>query len=192
MGTGSEESAEAQSMKVAPVQDSVLEHVRKTSYQGTLDVDLDRTYDEKLFIAEIHLIRSDHHSMIDEVGRPPFDQYVSSAEQLMILEQLHEYLVPESSCQGQLPVSEVRIQEQGSYHSEKERRVNSSGVFEMSLGNGGEMEKYIFPMRLCMDWEMARYVWRSVWNISAGTISAAVTGSLLSWETEVSLLQTVR
>lgn len=70
-------------MKVTPVQDSVLEHVRKTSYQGTLDVDLDRTYDEKLFIAEIHLIRSDHHSMIDEVGRPPFDQYVSSAEQLM-------------------------------------------------------------------------------------------------------------
>ena len=94
VGTGSEESAEAQSMKVTPVQDSVLEHVRKTSYQGTLDVDLDRTYDEKLFIAEIHLIRSDHHSMIDEVGRPPFDQYVSSAEQLMILEQLHEYLVP--------------------------------------------------------------------------------------------------
>ena len=144
VGTGSEESAEAQSMKVAPVQDSVLEHVRKTSYQGTLDVDLDRTYDEKLFIAEIHLIRSDHHSMIDEVGRPPFDQYVSSAEQLMILEQLHEYLVPESSCQGQLPVSEVRIQEQGSYHSEKERRVNSSGVFEMSLGNGGEMGKVYF------------------------------------------------
>ena len=51
VGTGSEESAEAQSMKVTPVQDSVLEHVRKTSYQGTLDVDLDRTYDEKLFIA---------------------------------------------------------------------------------------------------------------------------------------------
>ena len=97
VGTGSEESAENRSMKVTPVQDSVLEHVRKTSYQGTLDVDLDRTYDEKLFIAEIHLIRSDHHSMIDEVGRPPFDQYVSSAEQLMILEQLHEYLVPESS-----------------------------------------------------------------------------------------------
>ena len=82
--------------------------------------------------------------MIDEMGRPPFDQYVSSAEQLMILEQLHEYLVPESSCQGQLPVSEVRIQEQGSYHSEKERRVNSSGVFEMSLGNGGEMGKVYF------------------------------------------------
>lgn len=82
--------------------------------------------------------------MIDEVGRPPFDQYVSSAEQLMILEQLHEYLVPESSCQGQLPVSEVRIQEQGSYHSEKERRVNSSGVFEMSLGNWRRDGKSIF------------------------------------------------
>ena len=144
VGTGSEEAAENRSMKVTPVQDSVLEHVRKTSYQGTLDVDLDRTYDEKLFIAEIHLIRSDNHSMIDEVGRPPFDQYVNSAEQLMILEQLHEYLLPVSEQNSGGAVSEIRVQETGNYRSEKERRMNSSGVFEMSLGSGGEMGKVYF------------------------------------------------
>ena len=144
VGTGSEEAAENRSMKVTPVRDSVLEHVRKTSYQGTLDVDLDRTYDEKLFIAEIHLIRSDNHSMIDEVGRPPFDQYVNSAEQLMILEQLHEYLLPVSEQNRGGAVSEIRVQETGNYRSEKERRMNSSGVFEMSLGSGGEMGKVYF------------------------------------------------
>ena len=144
VGTGSEESAEAQSMKVTPVQDSVLEHVRKTSYQGTLDVDLDRTYDEKLFIAEIHLIRSDHHSMIDEVGRPPFDQYVSSAEQLMILEQLHEYLVPEQEM-GYQTVSQTEIPVTGEKETaQTDRRIHSSGVFEMSLGNGGESGKSYF------------------------------------------------
>ncbi len=144
VGTGSGEAAENRSMKVTPVQDSVLEHVRKTSYQGTLDVDLDRTYDEKLFIAEIHLLRSDNHSMIDEVGRPPFDQYVNSAEQLMILEQLHEYLLPVSEQNSGGAVSEIRVQETGNYRSEKERRMNSSGVFEMSLGSGGEMGKVYF------------------------------------------------
>ena len=144
VGTGSEEAVENRSMKVTPVQDSVLEYVRKTSYQGTLDVDLDRTYDEKLFIAEIHLIRSDNHSMIDEVGRPPFEQYVNSAEQLMILEQLHEYLLPVSEQNRGGAVSEIRVQETENYRAEKERRMNSSGVFEMSLGSGGEMGKVYF------------------------------------------------
>ncbi len=144
VGTGSGEAAENSSMKVTPVQDSVLDHVRKTSYQGTLDVDLDRTYDEKLFIAELHLIRSDNHSMIDEVGRPPFDQYVNSAGQLMILERLREYLLPVSEQNGRGPVSEIRVQETENYRSEKERRMNSSGVFEMSLGSGGEMGKVYF------------------------------------------------
>lgn len=51
----------------------MLEHVRKTSTRGTLDVDLDRTYDEKLWIASIHLIRSAQHSMIDQVRQAPFD-----------------------------------------------------------------------------------------------------------------------
>ena len=57
---------------VAAVQGTVLEHVRKTSTRGTLDVDLDRTYDEKLWIASIHLIRSAQHSMIDQVRQAPF------------------------------------------------------------------------------------------------------------------------
>ncbi len=144
VGTGSGGAAVNCSMKVTPVQDSVLEHVRKTSYQGTLDVDLDRTYDEKLFIAEIHLIRSDNHSMIDEVGRPPFEQYVNSAGQLMILEQLHEYLLPVSEQRSGGSISEIRVQETENYRSEKERRMNSSGVFEMSLGSGGEMGKVYF------------------------------------------------
>lgn len=142
-GTESPEEAENRSMKVTPVQDTVLDYVKKTSYQGTLDVDLDRTYDEKLFIAEIHLIRSDNHSMIDEVGRPPFGQYVTSAEQLMILEQLHEYLPSASEQKLQMQQTEVRVPE-SNYKPAKERRVNSSGVFEMSLGNGGEMGKVYF------------------------------------------------
>ena len=83
-----QESAEDMAFSVAAVQGTVLEHVRKTSTRGTLDVDLDRTYDEKLWIASIHLIRSAQHSMIDQVRQAPFDQYVSSAEELMILEQL--------------------------------------------------------------------------------------------------------
>lgn len=66
-----QESAEDMAFSVAAVQGTVLEHVRKTSTRGTLDVDLDRTYDEKLWIASIHLIRSAQHSMIDQVRQAP-------------------------------------------------------------------------------------------------------------------------
>ena len=66
--------------------------------RGALDIDLDRTYDEKLWIAEIRLIRSQSHSIIERVDKPPFDQYVCTAEQLYILEKLKEYLVPEQEA----------------------------------------------------------------------------------------------
>ena len=136
-----QESAEDMAFSVAAVQGTVLEHVRKTSTRGTLDVDLDRTYDEKLWIASIHLIRSAQHSMIDQVRQAPFDQYVSSAEELMILEQLHEYLVPEQEM-GYQTVSQTEIPVTGEKETaQTDRRIHSSGVFEMSLGNGGESGK---------------------------------------------------
>lgn len=139
-----QESAEDMAFSVAAVQGTVLEHVRKTSTRGTLDVDLDRTYDEKLWIASIHLIRSAQHSMIDQVRQAPFDQYVSSAEELMILEQLHEYLVPEQEM-GYQTVSQTEIPVTGEKETaQTDRRIHSSGVFEMSLGNGGESGKSYF------------------------------------------------
>ena len=56
-------------MALTPVYGTALEYVHKTSYRGNLDVDLDRKYDEKLWIAGIQLIRSDRHSIIDRVER---------------------------------------------------------------------------------------------------------------------------
>ncbi|MDO4261631.1 MAG: hypothetical protein Q4C82_06095 [Eubacteriales bacterium] len=142
--SGAAETAQDVQMKIAPVEETVLEHVRRTGYQGTLDVDLDRKYDEKLWIAQIRLIRSENHSMIDRVERPPFGQYVSSTEQLMTLELLHEYLIPEALgaageqtlvTGGSAPAREP---------SARERRADSSGVFEMSLGGGGEVGRAYF------------------------------------------------
>ena len=82
--SGVKEAAPDTSMALTPVYGTALEYVHKTSYRGNLDVDLDRKYDEKLWIAGIQLIRSDRHSIIDRVERAPFDQYVYSSEQLMI------------------------------------------------------------------------------------------------------------
>ena len=141
--SGVKEAAPDTSMTLNPVYGTALEYVHKTSYRGNLDVDLDRKYDEKLWIAGIQLIRSERHSIIDRVERAPFDQYVYSSEQLMILEKLEEFLIPQDGPAGR-PQVYVQGNSERSAAAAPERRSNSSGVFEMSLGSGGEVGKVYF------------------------------------------------
>ena len=141
--SGVKEAAPDTSMTLNPVYGTALEYVHKTSYRGNLDVDLDRKYDEKLWIAGIQLIRSERHSIIDRVERAPFDQYVYSSEQLMILEKLEEFLIPQDGPTGR-PQVYVQGNSERSVAAAPERRSNSSGVFEMSLGSGGEVGKVYF------------------------------------------------
>ena len=141
--SGVKEAAPDTSMLLTPVYGTALEYVHKTSYRGNLDVDLDRKYDEKLWIAGIQLIRSERHSIIDRVERAPFDQYVYSSEQLMILEKLEEFLIPQDGPAGR-PQVYVQGNSERSAAAAPERRSNSSGVFEMSLGSGGEVGKVYF------------------------------------------------
>ena len=141
--SGVKEAAPDTSMTLNPVYGTALEYVHKTSYRGNLDVDLDRKYDEKLWIAGIQLIRSERHSIIDRVERAPFDQYVYSTEQLMILEKLEEFLIPQDGPTGR-PQVYVQGNSERSVAAAPERRSNSSGVFEMSLGSGGEVGKVYF------------------------------------------------
>ena len=141
--SGVKEAAPDTSMTLNPVYGTALEYVHKTSYRGNLDVDLDRKYDEKLWIAGIQLIRSERHSIIDRVERAPFDQYVYSSEQLMILEKLEEFLIPQDGSAGR-PQVYVQGNSERSAAAAPERRSNSSGVFEMYLGSGGEVGKVYF------------------------------------------------
>ncbi len=142
--SGVKEGAPEVTMTVAPVYGTALDYVQENSYRGNLDVDLDQKYDEKLWIARIRLIRSEHHSIIDQVERCPFDQYVYNSVQLMILEKLEEYLIPENQAGAVQPARIQGSTEAGSASGPAGRRANSSGVFEMSLGTGGEVGKVYF------------------------------------------------
>lgn len=141
--SGQTETASAVAVQVKPVTGTVLEYVHHNSYKGTLDVDLDRSYDEKLVLAKIHMIRSKQRSIIDQIERVPFGQYVCNAQQLMILERLHEYIYEEANGTKAVKAEEAT----GSVETEqriKENANTTSGVFEMSLGNGGEVGKSYF------------------------------------------------
>ncbi len=141
--SGQKDAASNVTLQVKPVEGTVLEYVHKNSYNGTMDVDLDRNYDEKLFIAQIQLIRSKQHSMIDKVIRVPFDQYVCSTQQLMVLEKLREFICSDTEQIHSGIVQEVQMNAASEYRS-RDINTNTSGVFEMSLGNGGEVGKSYF------------------------------------------------
>lgn len=137
-----EEAADVQ-MMVSPVFGTVLDYVHQNSYKGNLDIELDKSYDEKLWIANIRLIRSSSHAMIDCIERAPFEQYVCNTEQLMILEKLHQHLTED--VVGMKPlVYSSNVTEVKREVNEVEKRSNSSGVFEMSLSSGGESGKVYF------------------------------------------------
>ena len=140
--SGQKETASEITFFVKPVNGTVLDYIHKNSYKGTMDVELDRAYDEKVMIAQIDLIRTNQNMMIDKIFRVPFKQYVYNTQQLMILEKLHEYICEESEDQKAEIVRETTLH--GADFREKAATNNTSGVFEMSLGNGGEVGKSYF------------------------------------------------
>ena len=127
---------------IKAVHGTVLDYVHKNSYNDTMDVELDKAYDEKLILAQIDLIRSKQHIMIDKIFRVPFKQYVYNTQQLMILEELKEYICEETSQGTAEIVSETEVH--ASERKVHDTNRNTSGVFEMSLGNGGEVGKSYF------------------------------------------------
>ena len=129
---------------ITPAFGTVMDYVHRNSYKETLDVELDKKYDEKLWIAEIRLLRANMHLLIDHVERAPFDQYVCNTEQLMILEKLHEYLTITSQEGTSEATPVTRTSTTSADGSAVQKRTNSSGVFEMSLGSGGEVGKVYF------------------------------------------------
>ena len=134
------------SIAITPVKDNILKYVCDASHKGTLDVDLDEQYEQKLYIAKIHLLRSESHVLIDKILQVPFGQYVTSSEQLMILKNLDEYLVDEIAGKSESAVvNNGNVQERIAYNDRTANmHNNSSGVFEMSLANGGEVGKVYF------------------------------------------------
>ena len=127
---------------IKAVHGTVLDYVHKNSYNDTMDVELDKAYDEKLILAQIDLVRSKQNFMIDKIFRAPFEQYVYSTQQLMVLEELQEFICEEAIQDSAAVIPEAEVQ--ASERRVREANPNTSGVFEMSLGNGGEVGKCYF------------------------------------------------
>lgn len=118
---------------VGSMQDYLLREYR----EGAMDVELENRIDEKIWIAKIHLITAGNSTIIDSIGPAPYDQYIYTTEQVLLIHTMLEYFqgkaeVGVAAMPSHIPTTSVQGNKSDGV------RTRSSGVFEMSFGNGGE------------------------------------------------------
>jgi hypothetical protein len=126
---------------IKPIEENALECIVNNSYSTIMDVELEEGYDEKIMIAKINLLTSASAAMIDTIEGPPYAQYVYNSRQLMALNQINEYLVKPSEGHSRHVLGSVSQGSADTAGSSDEVRQLTSGVVEISLGNGGEAGK---------------------------------------------------
>lgn len=128
---------------IDPIEGTMEQYVLQKTQKEAMDVELEKRIDEKLWIARLYLLRSGSMAIIDGVKQAPFDQYVYTTQQLIVMNSMAEYF---STTKG---VAEINVSGQAyepvaTAGKADGARVCSSGVFEMSFGNGSEVgRKYI-------------------------------------------------
>ncbi|MGN0330847.1 MAG: hypothetical protein ACI4D5_06340 [Kineothrix sp.] len=114
------------------------------SYKTAMDADIEESYDNKIYLARLYLIRSGGRILLERIEDVPFRQYIYSAAQLMLIEELREYypLLEENGPELRVVRREV---ETGSTQTTAEKKKEFvTGVFDLSLGNARESGRVFY------------------------------------------------
>lgn len=115
----------------------------ENSFKKAMDVEVEEKYDDKIYLAKLCLIRTGDRILLERIDGVPFGQYIYSAGQMMLLEELKQYY-PSVSGRNELP-HVVRTEAAPSIASEHKAEKNFvTGVFDLPLGNSGETGKTAF------------------------------------------------
>ncbi|MEG0338361.1 MAG: hypothetical protein RR573_00430, partial [Oscillospiraceae bacterium] len=131
------------SADIKPVSQELCDFYLSNYYAKPMDKTLNESYDEKLWIAKITLIRQNSAVIIDKITPAPFLQYRYNSQQLMILRRLKTFyptarhLAP---AQAPLAANNVSLPSAG----QDVMRNMACGVFTMSLGLGYDIKEPIF------------------------------------------------
>ena len=127
-----------------PIEENALDCIINNSYKSIMDVELDEGYDEKIMIAKVSILKSGNSIIIDNVEQTPYSQYVYNSRQLMVFNQLNDYLVVPGMGQGKSQSDGTVLLRQSEVNVNEDTRQLTSGAFEISLGNGGEAGKVYY------------------------------------------------
>lgn len=129
-------------VSVKPVDAQADDYYLSSCYARAMDKTLSESYDERLWLAEIWLIRQNQAAIIDRVAPPPFVQYCYNAQQLMTLRRLEAfYPVPGTATAAAAQTGETG---QTVLTEQADAGRSSCGVFNLPLGLGYGPKESIF------------------------------------------------
>lgn len=136
-----------QSMEIPlkPVDCDIENRYLAEYYQRSMDTELEESYDERLWLARVRLIRQGNAVIIDRVDPAPYGQYCYNAQQLMMLRRLAEYYpaqgtVSLAGAEPGAPAPRAGV----TTESAAPARTTACGVFDFPLGMSGTARQVLF------------------------------------------------
>ncbi|HPD88954.1 MAG TPA: hypothetical protein PLU75_05730 [Oscillospiraceae bacterium] len=134
--------------QIKPVSGELAPYYIRNYYSKAMDKALGESYDERLWIAKIDLIRQNNQIIIDRISPAPFGQYYCNAQQLMDLSRLSEYFPKAGGETPAAPASHAAGTEQVRFAPSADQpdsaKLTSCGVFDFPLGLGYVPHEPIF------------------------------------------------
>jgi hypothetical protein len=134
--------------QIKPVSGELAPYYIRNYYSKAMDKALGESYDERLWIAKIDLIRQNNQIIIDRISPAPFGQYYCNAQQLMDLSRLSEYFPKAGGETPAAPASHAAGTEQVRFAPSADQpdsaKLTSCGVFDFPLGLGDVPHEPIF------------------------------------------------
>ncbi|MDL2232099.1 hypothetical protein LJC63_00775 [Ruminococcaceae bacterium OttesenSCG-928-L11] len=114
-------------------------------YKKSMDTTLENSYDDRLWIASLHLIRQKSSILIDKVLPPPFGQYVYNAQQLMQMKMLEQHYPAAGAPSAQMTTSGDAVPALFRTGGDSDGgRNTASGAFDLGLGLGYNTRDVVF------------------------------------------------
>lgn len=123
---------------------NLLSLIVENSYKTAMDVEIEENYDNKIYLAKLYLIRSNDRILLDRIEEVPFKQYVYSAAQIMLLEELKEYYPVTGAPEREIKTISGEVQSVGTSEQTWKQKDFVTGAFDISIGNAGDIGKTFY------------------------------------------------
>ncbi len=129
---------------LCPVQQNITELCLANWYGKAMDKQLSESYDQRLWIAKINLIRQGSKMIIDSVSGAPYTQYSYNPQQMMLLHQLEEFYPAPTSALAFVQGDVAQAAQAGVSGGLKMPQMSACGVYDMALGLSSDTKQAIF------------------------------------------------
>lgn len=132
---------EIPAVSVTCLNGDLLSAIVENSYKTAMDIEIENSYDDRIYLAKLNVIRLGDRVLLNNLEEVPFEQYVFSAEQLMLFENLKKFC-PEvkknviERVDGRAGIAVYKPEETGNGDA-----GFVTGVFDLALGSVGDSGK---------------------------------------------------